>query len=252
MAKYQIGIIFISRNGLQIYIPGLPSILEFKFIQEIVKDLDIVNKKLLFDLLKMFITDNHIPKTSFIIVVSDSASIIKDFINPPQTDQQDDQPVSAQKQADEFIEHIPFEEVSSKSFPIENGIRAYGTNKELHESIKEAFILEGFEILMVIPGIAFSQEIGAKAFLDADSINLILKKELLVKHYNLLNPSSPLPQPEKKPAETTEVKENTENAENTEVAKQEKSGNKRIIILVSVFIALIIILIIVYINQPKI
>ena len=242
MAKYQLGVIYILREGFQIYAPGLPSILEFRFVPEIVRDLDVVNKELLYSLLKMFITNNNIPKTSFIIVIADSASIIKDFITPHQTDQQAAPVTPPQQQVDEFLEHIPFEEISSKSFPIDNGIRAYGTNKELYESIKEAFLQQEFEILMALPAIAIGPEISTKTALDIDAINSILKKEPMLKEFNLL----------KQPAQPTQPQENpTESTENTETVKQEKkSDKKRTILLVGVFVMLIIVLVIVYINQP--
>lgn len=244
MAKYQLGIIYILRDEFQVFVPGLPSVLQFKFIPEIVRDLDIVNKELLYNVLKIFIINNNIPKTSFIIVIADSASIIKDFVSPTQPDQQPVQPEQLLKQADEFLEQIPFEEISSKSYPIDNGIRAYGTNKEMYESIKEAFLVEGFEILMVLPAIAMGPEVNTKASLEGDTINNILKNyPLVVKDYNLLK--QPL-----QPAQSKDTSKETSEA--SETSKQEKKPDKkRVIILSAVFAVLIIVLIIVYFNQPK-
>lgn len=239
MAKYQVGVIYIIREGFQIYTPGLPSILEFRFVPEIVRDLDVVNKELLSNLLKIFISNNNIPKSSFIIVIADSASIIKDFITPPPADPQVQQSPQIQEQANEFLEHMPFEEVSSKSFPVDNGIRVYGTNKELYESVKDAFVQEGFEILMVLPAITMGTEISTKTALDADVINNIVKKEPLLKEFNLLKQTS----------QPVQTEENV--IENTEPVKQEKKSDKKKTILLSgVFVVLIIVLIIVYLNQP--
>lgn len=241
MAKYQLGIIYILKDGFQVFAPGLPSILEFRFVPEIVRDLDVVNKELLYNLLKIFIFNNGIPKSSFIIVIADSASIIKDFITTSvQVEEQATQLTQLRQQADEFLEHIPFEEVSSKSIPIENGIRAYGTNKELYESIKGAFLQQGSEILMVLPAIAIGPEINTKTALDADAITSILKKEPLLKEFNLL----------KQPILSLLPEESS--IENTDTVKQEKKSDKKKTILVAcVFVVLIIALIIVYINQPK-
>jgi hypothetical protein len=241
MAKYQLGIIYILREGFQIYAPGMPSILEFRFVPEIVRDLDVANKELLYNLLKIFISGNNIPKSSLIIVIGDSASIIKDFIiTPVPVEEQAAQLEQLHKLADEFLEHIPFEEVSSKSFPIDNGIRAYGTNKELYESIKEAFLQEAFEVLMVLPAIAIGPEINTKAALDTDAINSILKKEPLLKEFNLLKQSLLTLQPEEASTESTEP-----------TKQEKKSGNKKTILIIGVFVVLIIVLILVYINQPQ-
>jgi len=232
MAKYQLGIIYISREGFQIYAPGIQSILDFKFVPEIVRDLDIINKELLYNLLKLFISNNNIPKCSLIIVIADSASIIKDFIASDQT----------KEQAIEFLEHIPFEEVSSKSISIENGIRAYGTNKELYELIKDAFIHEKFEVLMVLPAIAIGPEVSTRTTLDIDTINIIIEKEPLLKEFDLLKqPILPF-RPEKNITDTIETTDS--------VKEEKKSNNKRTILLATVFFVLIIVLVIVYINQP--
>lgn len=243
MAKYQLGIIYILRDKFQVFTPGLPSVMEFKFVPEIVRDLDVTNKELLYNLLKIFISNNNIPKSSFIIVIADSASIIKDFILPLPAQQQPAELTQLQEQANEFLEHIPFEEVAAKSIPLANGIRAYGTNKELYESIKEAFLQEGFEILMVLPAIAISPELSAKASLDADAVTEIFKKTPLMKEFNLLKKPLLSPQPEEKPAQ------NMQNIE--EVKPEKKSDNKKIILLAGVFVILIIVLVIVYLNQPQ-
>lgn len=241
MAKYQLGVIYILREGFQVFAPGMPAVLEFRFVPEIVRDLDIANKELFYNLLKIFISNNSIPKSSLIIVIGDSASIIKDFIaTPVQPEEQVEQLTKLREQADEFLQHIPFEEVSSKSFPVDNGIRAYGTNKELFESIKEAFVREEFEVLMVLPAIAIGPEISTKAALDTEAINNIITKEPLLKEFNLLKqPLLTLPTEETQP-------------ENQDTAKQEKKSDKKKTILVAgVFVVLIIVLILVYINQPQ-
>lgn len=240
MAKYQLGIIYILREEFQVFAPGLASILEFRFVPEIVRDLDVTNKDLFFNLLKIFISNNNIPKTSFIIVISDSASIIKDFSFPPKTEQSAEQTAQIRRQAEEFLEHIPFDEVVSKSITIDNGIRVYGTNKDLYESIKEGFVREGFEVICALPAIVMGVEVSTKIALDTDAISSVVKKFPLMREYNLLKQPMPVVQSEEAPTESADV-----------VRPEKKSNIKRIIILTVIFAVLIVVLILVYLNQPK-
>jgi hypothetical protein len=178
---------------------------------------------------------------------------MKDFIAPALTPEQCAQPENqtqppkpnleqAQKQADEFLEHIPFEEVASKSIPIENGIRAYAANKDLYESIKECFVHSGSEVISILPATVIGPELTNA--LDAAAINAILKKYTTLKQFNL-NTQSPVLQlkyeakeEEKKEIETTD-----------EIKQEKKPGNRRIILLVGVFIFLIIVLVVVFMTQ---
>ena len=234
MAKYPIGIIYILRDKFQLYTPTLPSILEFRFLPEFIRDLDVTNKELLFNLLDLFIKNKKIPPTSFIIAIADSASIIKDFPSPPNPN------------LDEFFEHIPFEEVASKKITLANGIRAYATNKDLYETIREFFIQIGSETICVLPGTIIGPELHPS--LDAAGINAILKKYPDAKEYNLT--TQPVPQLTTAKIEYKEEKE-IETETSDEPKNEKKSEKKRTIILAAVFAILLIILVIVYITQPK-
>jgi hypothetical protein len=243
--KHEIGIIYIQRDKFQLYTPNLHSILEFRFLPEFIRDLDIVNKELLFNLLELFMKNNKIPPTSFIIVIADSASIIKDFPPSPQTTQ------TISPNIDEFLEHIPFEEVSSKKILLPNGIRAYATNKNLYETIKNFLIHTNSEVISILPATIIGPELHPS--LDANGINTILKLYPTLKGYNLTT----------QPVQHLTIKENENHEEkkeenevtfetpNTEV-NEKKSDKKRTIILVAIFVFLIIVLIIVYLNSLQI
>ena len=236
MAKFPIGIIYILRDKFQMYIPNPSSILEFRFLPEFIRDMDIVNKELLFNLLDLFIKNSKIPPTSFIIVIADSASIIKDFLPP-----------LPKPNLDEFIEHIPFEEVTSKTIPIQNGIRVYATNKDLYENIREFLIHMGSEVIYVLPGTIIGPELHPS--LDANGINAILKKYPTLKEYNLATQHIlQLTVDKKENHEEKEIEAETPNIE----INEKKSDKKRTIILIAVFVILLIVLIIVYLTQQSI
>jgi hypothetical protein len=208
--------------------------MEFRFLPEFIRDLDIIDKELLFNLLDLFIKNNKIPPTSFIIVIADSASIIKDFLSP------------STQNIDEFLEHIPFEDISSKKILIPNGIRVYATNKDLYETIKEFLIRVGSEIIYILPGTIIGPELHPS--LDTNGINAILKKYQTLKEYNLA--TQPVLQLTTGKKENHEEKETEAETPNIEI-NEKKSDKKRTIILVAVFAILLIVLIIVYLTQPS-
>lgn len=244
MAKFQIGIIYILRDKFQIYIPNHPSILEFRFLPEFIRDLDIVNKELLLSLLNLFITNNKIPQTSYIIIIADSASFIKDFLIPPQPTLEE-----AKKQSNEFLEHIPFEEVSSKTIVLPNGIRTYATNKDLYEVVREFLIKINSEVISVLPATIIGP--GLHPSLDTSGINTILEKYPDLKEYNLT--TQPIFQPTIDKTENTTTPEPSTEIETelpTETKDTKKQDKKTTTILIAVFVVLLIILVIVYITQP--
>jgi hypothetical protein len=199
MPAKQKGAIYLLRDKFQIYVPGLPSVLEFHFVPQIIRDMDVINQEMFANLIKVFITNSKIPPSDLIIVIADNASFMKDFLStPPQPPAQPGQPPKPQpspispeeldKQVKEFFNFVPFEEIASKAIPLKNGIRAYGTNKDLFETIRRSFEANGFEITSVIPAIAFGPEVNTKPGMDNLMIESILKKaDTLVKSYNLLN-----------------------------------------------------------------
>ncbi len=233
------GIVYIQKDRLQLYSPFLSSIIEFRFVPEIVQDLDVINKELLENLIKSFIANNKISPSNLIIVISDSASFSKDFVNPTTSGQQLTQ-TGLQAQADEFIQNVPFENVSSKKFPLPNGIKAYTTNQELYETVQLAFEREGFIIEEVIPAFVFGVNVNTKTTMDATTANIIIQNSNAMKGYNLLIKTiTPIEDVQKEEVEEPEDK------------KPAKTDKKRLFLLVGVFVVLIIIMIVVYfVSNP--
>src|SRR5262249_10825921 len=116
----------------------------------------------------------------------------KDFVQPaPAAKGTVAQPeVSAelvQKQADEFIEHVPFDNVVSKTMPLKNGVKVIATNKDFYETIAIAFEHLGFTVESVLPGLVVGNGLSLRPVLDPSMANVILQKVNTLKQYNLLN-----------------------------------------------------------------
>src|SRR6266566_8313049 len=83
MATRTTGAIYLFRDKFQIFIPGMRQVLEFRFVPEIVRDLDVVNRDMFINLVKVFVANAKLPPSNLVIAIADNAAIIKDFISPP-------------------------------------------------------------------------------------------------------------------------------------------------------------------------
>ena len=236
MAANNIGVIYIQRYKFQVYSPALQGVLEFVYVPELVKDMEVVNKDLFVNIVKIFIENNKIPVCNLIIVLSDNACFIKDFVG----EDQEKLKVSAQM----FADHTPFENVSSKTFSISNGIRVFATNKELYETIQEAFEGAKFTVEAVIPGFLMGEGVNTISDITPPTANLMVQKLNAVRQYSLLRPDMEFVKAEEKIAEANEEKSNF-------TISSGPSDKKRLFLLVGVFAVLIIALVVVYlINYP--
>lgn len=188
------GIIFLQKDKFHIYSPYLPNIFEFRFVPELIQDFDLINHELFENLLKVFLTNNKIPASGMIIVIGDNAAFIKDFIqtqqqqlNPLQQQQPPPTLAELQDQANDYLQLVPYETVASKTFPLANGIRAFATNQDIYEALKNVLEKLGFIFQGVFPGFVFGQDIGQKQALDGSSVGIILQKAPTLRQYSLMH-----------------------------------------------------------------
>lgn len=232
------GVIYLQKEKFQVYSPYLPNILEFRFVPELIHDFDLINKDLLENLMKVFIVNNKIPASGLIMVIADNASFIKDFLLSP-AHSTPGQPPSApptledlQEAANQYLEHIPFEVVASKTFPLANGVKAYATNQEIYEAIKSVLEKHGFILQGVIPGFAFGAQVGNLASIDGPTVALILQKVSMVRAFNLLKDDGSLSQPTIEESSLTQ-KDDTESSE-TVPDEPPAKDNKKLIMAISI------------------
>lgn len=236
------GIIYLQRDKFQVYSPYLPSVLEFRFVPELIRDFDLVNKELFENLLKVFLGNNKVPPSSMVIIVADGASFMKDFVSPPppppssnpqQPQIQTPPPTleDLQNQAKEYLEHIPYESVASKIFPLATGVRAYATNQEIYDVLKIILEKHGFIVSIVLPGFIFGPNLSNRPSLDGPSISEILQKLSAVQGYNLLRETIATSAPESTLKEEPEEKESSVPEE---ASASEKPENKKVILAVAI------------------
>lgn len=242
------GIIYLQKDKFQIFSPNLGSIVEFRFVPEIVRDLDIINSTLLENLIKVFVTNGKIAPSNLVFVLADNAYFIKDIFatSPEQKTPKTTNSLAVanevlQKQADEFIEHVPFDNVVSKTLPLKNGIKVCATNKDFYEAFVIAFEHLGFTTESVIPGLVLGNGLSARPVLDQGIVNLIVQRANTYKQYDLLHQQVFQP-----PA-----KLETEDTDEVELDRQQtkKPDKKRLVALTGIFGSLLFVLVIVYVQS---
>lgn len=255
------GVIYLQKDKFQLYSPFFSTILEFHFVPEIVRDLDVVNKDFLENLLGLFITNNKIPPSNLIVVVADNACFIKDFFSTQQPQPQGDKPPQMptpqelaeelHDQIEQFVDHVPFDSVVSEKFPLVNGIKVLATNRELYDAIKEVFEKQKFTVEIVVPGLPFGNNASANSTMDFTLANYFLQRVSAMKQYGFAMQNKMVIQ-ERDVAEETPEKSTAEEPEKQPDDPTKPKENKRLFVLVGVFVFLIILTIIVYFmtNQP--
>lgn len=222
------GIIFILPTCFFFY-PG-PNITfsRFDFPQTTVRDMDVIDKVNFIENIKNFLGQTQIPAASCIIVMSDTTCFERDFVNL-QIGTQD-------SLVNTFLDNVPFESVLTRTLPIAEGVKVIAANKEMYDSVKEAFENKGF----VIEGAAPASILGVpSASFDANGLSSDFVS-LLFSKYNFLKQNGfIINQRIQAPAAV----------QNTPGEK--KPLNKRLIFLSVFFVFLVIILVIVLIFSMQ-
>ncbi|HEX8932553.1 MAG TPA: hypothetical protein VF810_05325, partial [Patescibacteria group bacterium] len=188
---------------------------------------------------------------NMVMVIADDASYVKDFMLPAQVANAQQVPTlqlsptpapssatldDLQNQAKQYLEYVPFENVTSKIFTLTNGVRAYATNQDIFEGIREVLEKQGFVIDAVIPQFAFEPEFGNKVALDGQVIAVVLQKLDMLNEYNLLRINGSM-----KIVETAIAEEHEETEE--KASKPASKENNRLVLLVAAVILFLIVFI---------
>lgn len=238
------GVVYIQKEKFDIYSPSLGRVFEFRYVPEIIKDMEVINRVLLEDIIKLFIERSQISADNLLFVIGDNACFIKDFMPDAQTT------ATPQEQAKEFIDHVPFESVSSKTFAVQGGVRVFATNKDLYRSFKLAFEKLGFKVESVIPGFLIGNNMSLQPSLIPQMAAYALLKLNDLRQYNLLTEEKTF---EEVKATENEEKTNGNGSGDSGVEINEKKAStknkKRLFLLVGIFVVLIIIAVALFFMQ---
>lgn len=238
------GIIYLQKDKFDFYIPISGKVIEFRFVPEIVQDLEVINAELLENLIKLFVESNKIAISELIIVIADNACFVQDFLQTTPAGELQ----NFDEQTKKFVESVPFDDVASATFPLKNGIKVLATNRTLFESIVTSFEKLGFKTQVVLPGVVFGGDMGVKTTLDVIAANIIFQNLDTVRQHNLLEKKIEESHEDK---DAGEIKAPEQVGQDIEVNDKPsgKKSNKRIFLLVGVFVVLIGVLVIMVLSQ---
>jgi len=139
----QSGIFYIDRDNAFYYDRGYSSPLKINFTEDIFAHSEIIDRKKFDALLQDFIIKNKINPNKIIhIILSPLITFEKDF---------DKKTVISEAEIQELLDLIPFEEIISKEFQLNNKIMIISANKQLCNVIRNVFEENKFIVGTIVP-----------------------------------------------------------------------------------------------------
>lgn len=222
-------ILFIDRSGFSVFQDTQPNIPKFNFTPDLVANLDVVSKAQFSNLIATFIQINKIVPSSLAVLLSDTVIYVKDLAQSQPNPEQE-----YKEEIQSFLENVPFEEVLAKVIKAGETSRIVAVNRDLVMTITDVFVDKGSVMEAVIPGFIFGPKANFTLGLNRDNIETVLGGVEIIKEGNLLTDQQKVVSPQ--------------NPERAEKEKEKKPHNIRQYILIGVFVTLLVILAVVYLN----
>lgn len=140
MKEDGIGIVFITKDHLELFSPYTTAVIEFVYPQRAVKDFDLISKNEFSLALNAFLQSLNLPVSSYIFLLSEN--IVYDHV----FDTSDGKALDE----DTFVDIVPFEKVISARIPSENSLRILSTNGEMIELLKTMFDAQQYSVQLII------------------------------------------------------------------------------------------------------
>jgi len=187
---YNFSIVLLTRNRLEFFDPSQKKVFPFVFPQNLVSDMEIINKNELESQISLFINYYKINPDPIIILL---AKDICFELEIPDTNE-----ANMENQINNFLYYLPFEESIHKIYKQTKGYILSAVNKELVEIFKLIFSKSGFYVEGVIPSSIAGIDIKT---IDAPTAQFIMAKINQIKNQSMVETSPRLgtkPTPEKK------------------------------------------------------
>lgn len=176
-------IVFLGAGRL--YFSDGDRVLAFEFPSGTVKDWDVLNKEVLQDSLNTFIIANKIEPSAMTFILSEPACFSKDLLV------KDADKIDAEVAA--FLDAVPFNYVVSKVYRIGNGVRVIAGNRDIIDTVAEAFETKGFPLYAVVPSVIFPK-VGAKTELDMEFVKAVGSSGEIIQGGNMIAPKPLAPE----------------------------------------------------------
>lgn len=176
MTKIQDLVVFIDRSRIQFGGGAFDSVTTLNLAPEVVKDLEVLDKKTLVGQVTNSIKFTGSPN-NVSVIFSDQTVFIKEF---PLHTQREELPASEKK----FYDEVPFNNVYGKIIPTNRAYEAVAVNAELVQAVIDVLASKSFILDMAIP--AFSTGINFKDGLTDGNLRDFTSKKEKLTAYSLI------------------------------------------------------------------
>jgi len=174
ISKRVTGILYIDGNRAFYFEQSMSSPVALDITSDIVSNLEAIDKKKLDLLIHTFIKNYKLQPTNIAIMLSTRMTFDKDFPHGS---------IEIDKNIEEFLELVPFEEILSKKIPFSGKTKVVAANREFCDALKSSFVNSGFIVSGIYP---LSLCLGAIPELQSNmDLNLIVNKLPVIKEFNL-------------------------------------------------------------------
>jgi len=167
---------YLDRNRIQFFQSGFSSVLSLDFPETVVRDLEVVNRRMLQTLLASFLRD-HAIRPSLLILVLSEASYFSQTLNGEEREKE--------LQLQQFIDTIPFDTVYSKRYTVDEKDVGIVVPKNFSETVQQIVEGEGFRVVAVVPVFFLGSLQAGKRWLDADMGKYAFKEVNALAHQSM-------------------------------------------------------------------
>jgi hypothetical protein len=169
--------ITVYREAMIFYSPEQTQLVSLPMTSEIIQDLEIVNQSALERVIKNWIRQTQIIPKNISIIFTEETYFYKDISNSAAT--LEDPEVLA------FTQTVPFDNTVSKIFPIQSGSRISVINRDLINPIVSTLGKAGFTVVSATP--AFAVGISKDNPFSLELAKQILSNPEILSSYNFVN-----------------------------------------------------------------
>jgi len=172
--KQSIAIIVFDRNAIT-YINSTGVTAQSVFVPESVRDFDVVDKEKLSNQIASFIDANKLVPSTLVFLMADNVLFVKDMLPPKIPEQHATSEKSSQsmpkipdgiltkeeeeKTIKKYLDTVPFERIAYKTYQLTSGKRIIVTNASLTGVIKDVFKKKGFTLSFSVPASILGNDI---------------------------------------------------------------------------------------------
>jgi hypothetical protein len=175
-------IIYIDRNSLYVYTGD--KILRADFPQNVVKDLEIIDKSGFDEVLEKFIMVNKLFPEKVWIILSEGVCFIKEFNVQDET--------KLEEEIKYFLDAVPFDQIISKKYKSAQGLTVIAANMNFTEGVRDIFERKGFNVMGITPALIFPSPNGKRVF-DEGFVKIILGNGQIAESGNMIQKVSTEP-----------------------------------------------------------